>query len=64
MICGLIAGIVSTLGFRKLSGYLSNKFGLSDTCGIHNLHGIPGVLGAIISAMVISTVTEENFGGA
>lgn len=63
MICGLTAGIVSTLGYRKLSGYLSEKIGLSDTCGVHNLHGMPGVLAGIISAIVIAGVTEENFGG-
>jgi ammonium transporter Rh len=25
--------------------------GIYDTCGVHNLHGIPGVLGGIVSAI-------------
>lgn len=63
MLCGFIAGTVSTFGFRKLGGILSEKIGLADTCGIHNLHGIPGVLGGIISAICCAGMTPENFGG-
>lgn len=29
--------------------------GIHDTCGVHNLHGIPGLLGGLISAMVIAS---------
>jgi ammonium transporter Rh len=50
---GLIAGTISTLGFHYLTPLLERKINLYDTCGIHNLHGIPGVLGGIFSAIVI-----------
>ena len=50
---GLLAGAISTAGFCKLSGFLFEKIGLHDTCGVHNLHGIPGLLGGIISGIVI-----------
>ena len=52
---GLFAGFISTLGFRYLQDKLDNWIGLKDTCGINNLHGIPGILGGIIGAIVIAS---------
>jgi len=54
MSIGLVSGIISALGFKKIGPFLSNKIGLSDTCGVHSLHGMPGILGAIVSAIVIA----------
>merc|ERR1711893_511814 len=50
MAIGGIAGIISAVGFLHLSKILRNKIGLHDTCGVHNLHGLPGVLGGILGA--------------
>ena len=50
---GIFIGTVSTLGFHYLTPLLERKIGLYDTCGIHNLHGIPGALGGIISAFIM-----------
>lgn len=52
---GFLCGIVSTLGYQYLSPYLEKKIGLYDTCGVHNLHAMPGLLGGIISAMVAAS---------
>ena len=46
MIIGSFAGLVSVLGFRYLTPALK-KIYLHDTCGVHNLHGMPGVISAI-----------------
>lgn len=51
---GLIGGVISTFCFMKLTAFLEEKIGLNDTCGIHNLHGIPGILGGIFSAIVVA----------
>ena len=51
---GFGGGAVSTFGFAKLGPYLKKNLGLDDTCGVHNLHGIPGILGGIVSAVVIA----------
>jgi len=50
MAIGAFAGIVSALGFLYLGPFLKEKIALHDTCGVHNLHGMPGVLGGIIGA--------------
>ena len=35
-------GAISTIGYVKLQPFLADNFNLQDTCGIHNLHGMPG----------------------
>merc|ERR1712039_200194 len=42
---GLAAGAISTIGYAKVD---LGKISLSDTCGVHNLHGMPGLLSGII----------------
>lgn len=59
MTIGLISGILSSIGFKKIGPFLSDKIGLSDTCGVHSLHGMPGVFAAIVSAIVIAA-NESN----
>jgi len=62
LIIGSLAGIVSAFGFLKLGPYLQEKIGLHDTCGVHNLHGIPGIMGAICGSIAVgvSESTYEN----
>lgn len=61
MLAGFIAGTVSSLGYAFIGPYLAKKINLHDTCGVHNLHGMPGVIGGITSAIVISR-GWTNFG--
>jgi ammonium transporter Rh len=62
LIVGAVAGIISTIGFNKLTPYLDSKQILHDTCGVTNLHLIPGIIGGITSAIVIWTLNPETFG--
>uniref|UniRef100_A0A1A7WRY7 Rhesus blood group, B glycoprotein n=1 Tax=Iconisemion striatum TaxID=60296 RepID=A0A1A7WRY7_9TELE len=62
MIVGFLAGIISVLGFKYLSPILEEKLKIQDTCGVHNLHGMPGVLGAIVGAVTASLATKEVYG--
>ncbi|XP_056425228.1 ammonium transporter Rh type C [Hyla sarda] len=57
LIVGFICGIVSTLGFTYLSPILSSKLNIQDTCGIHNLHGMPGLIGGIVGAVTAACAT-------
>jgi ammonium transporter Rh len=47
VVVGGLAGLLSTWGFVK-APFLSDV----DTCGIHNLHGMPGVFGGLVSIAV------------
>jgi ammonium transporter Rh len=35
---------------------------LHDTCGVHNLHGMPGVLAGLIGALMAAIATEKEYG--
>jgi ammonium transporter Rh len=61
MMAGFITGSVSALGFAYISAFVKKHLRLHDTCGVLNLHGIPGVIGALISAIVASRA-EGTFG--
>ncbi|NXJ80627.1 RHBGA protein, partial [Trogon melanurus] len=56
---GSLSAIVCILGFRFLTPLLARKLMLQDQCGIHNLHGLPGVLGAAASAIVVLVASED-----
>lgn len=51
LIVGFIAGCISTAGYNKLTNTLASKEILHDTCGVLNLHCIPGFLGALVGAV-------------
>lgn len=53
MIIGMLAGLVSTLGFTMIAPKVSKLIRGTDTCGVHNLHGMPGILGGL-SAIVVT----------
>eukprot|EP00486_Rosalina_sp_Unknown_P005881 CAMPEP_0201577212 /NCGR_PEP_ID=MMETSP0190_2-20130828/23467_1 /ASSEMBLY_ACC=CAM_ASM_000263 /TAXON_ID=37353 /ORGANISM="Rosalina sp." /LENGTH=197 /DNA_ID=CAMNT_0048008991 /DNA_START=1008 /DNA_END=1601 /DNA_ORIENTATION=+ len=51
---GIFAGVVSVCGYEYLSDILDEKFKIADTCGVHNLHGMPGIIGGIVSAIALA----------
>uniref|UniRef100_A0A8D2CS83 Ammonium transporter Rh type A n=1 Tax=Sciurus vulgaris TaxID=55149 RepID=A0A8D2CS83_SCIVU len=53
MIIGSTAGVVSVLGYKFLTPFFAAKLRIHDTCGVHNLHGLPGVIGGLASIVVI-----------
>lgn len=60
MAIGTLAGMISAVGFLKLSEFLRRQINLHDTCGVHNLHGMPGVLGGVIGAIAAHT-SHDSF---
>lgn len=54
MLVGFAAGVISSLGFAYFSKFLQKTISLHDTCGVLNLHGMPGLIGGVVSAIVAS----------
>ncbi|XP_012867278.1 PREDICTED: ammonium transporter Rh type C isoform X4 [Dipodomys ordii] len=44
--------------------FLESRLRIQDTCGIHNLHGIPGIVGAIVGAVTAACATPDVYGKA
>ncbi|XP_005528831.1 PREDICTED: ammonium transporter Rh type A [Pseudopodoces humilis] len=62
MFIGVIAGIVSVLGFQFLTPVMASKLKIQDTCGVHNLHGLPGILGGVAGIIVTAIKRETREG--
>ena len=60
---GLLAGAVSVLGYVFLLPLLESKFKIVDTCGVHNLHGMPGLLGGFSAFLVVPDIGIAQFNG-
>jgi len=50
---GIIAGSISVIGYVVIQPALEARMKLVDTCGVHNLHGMPGLFGGLIALAVI-----------
>lgn len=50
--------MVSVYGYVKLTPLL-DKWGLHDTCGIHNLHGMPGIIGSLGGVISATLATKS-----
>ncbi|KAM5164667.1 ammonium transporter Rh type A [Mantella aurantiaca] len=61
MIIGFVAGIVSTLGFKYLTPIVASKLRIQDTCGVHNLHGLPGMLGGTAGVLATALGAKDGY---
>jgi len=61
IVMGTLAGLVSTIGFEYLTPLLAQKLKITDTCGVHNLHGMPSVLGGFLSILIAGIATREEY---
>jgi len=60
IIIGILAGSLSTFGFAKIQNKLQKGLKLIDSCGVSNLHGMPGLLGGIAAVFVISGIDSGS----
>lgn len=62
LLIGVAAGIVSTVGYTVIAPKVEKLIRGTDTCGVHNLHGMPGVLGGMFG-IFISGAPGTQIGG-
>jgi ammonium transporter Rh len=60
-VLGAVAGAVSVLGYVYSTPYLSAKFGITDTCGVGNLHGYPSLVGGLLSIAFVAINPNADF---
>jgi ammonium transporter Rh len=60
---GLLAGAVSVIGYVFIQPGLEARFKIIDTCGVHNLHGMPGLLGALTAIVVVPGIAAAQLIG-
>ncbi len=56
MFIGLLAGVLSTFGFAIILPAIQEKIKKIDTCGVFNLHGLPGLMGGISAIFVVKGI--------
>lgn len=54
---GSVGGMISVVGYHSISKCMP----FHDTCGVHNLHGIPGVLGGLTGAILAWALDDDGF---
>ena len=62
ILIGMLAGTLSVVGYVYIQPALEKHVGLDDTCGVHNLHGMPGLLGGIGGALSASIADTTLYG--
>jgi ammonium transporter Rh len=55
MLIGLVAGMISVVGYTIIQPRLQKATGGVDTCGVHNLHGMTGVFGGLIALGLVAS---------
>lgn len=62
LIAGFLAGLISPLGFKFFTPILHSRLKIEDTCGVHNIHGLPGILGALLGTLLTLLATADTYG--
>ncbi len=60
MTIGVLAGAMSTFGFAVVQSRLQKGLKMIDTCGVSNLHGIPGIFGGLVAMVVVAGISFQT----
>ncbi|CAN9512338.1 unnamed protein product [Ophioblennius macclurei] len=59
---GIMGCTACFLGYRYLTPFLAKRMRIQDQCGIHNLHGLTGLISSTAGICAILLATEETYG--
>ncbi|XP_047467545.1 ammonium transporter Rh type B-A-like [Mugil cephalus] len=59
---GMMGGVACMLGYKYLSPFLARRFRIQDQCGIHNLHGLTGLISCTAGICAILMASEDVYG--
>ena len=60
---GILAGAVCVLGYFVVQTKLRKLLKGVDTCGVHNLHGMPGLVGGLAAICVVPGIASAQLSG-
>jgi ammonium transporter Rh len=60
IIIGMLAGAVSTIGFTLVQDRQKYFLKAVDTCGVTNLHGLPGLLGGFAAIVLVTGIDTAS----
>lgn len=60
---GALAGVLCVFGYAVVQARIKNLFRIVDTCGVHNLHGMPGLFGGLVAVLVIPGIAKAQLVG-
>ncbi|XP_057702590.1 ammonium transporter Rh type B-like [Corythoichthys intestinalis] len=59
---GILGCAACFFGYKYLSPFLARHMKIQDQCGIHNLHGLTGLISSAAGICAILLATEETYG--
>jgi ammonium transporter Rh len=62
-VVGMLAGTLCTVGYVVIQPRLDAALKIVDTCGVHNLHGMPGLLGGLAATLLVPGIAKAQLIG-
>ncbi|XP_074536649.1 rh50-like protein [Halichoeres trimaculatus] len=59
---GMMGCTACMLGYKYLTPFLAKRFRIQDQCGIHNLHGLTGLISCAAGICAILMASEDAYG--
>ena len=61
---GAVAGTICVVGYIVIQPRLQKALKIVDTCGVHNLHGMPGLFGGVVALILVpGLAAKAQIGG-